>query len=89
MISAAERGFSILSNITVGTRDTSSLQDYKMYRNICHVAIKENNFGVTNNNSFFAKIICGFGGIFSGFGGIIRGFGGIINCHLFENKRIE
>ena len=79
MISAAERVFSILSNITVDSRDTSSLQDY---RNICHVAITENNFGVTNNNSFFAKIICGFGGIFSGFGGIIRGFGGIIATFL-------
>ena len=79
MISAAERGFSILSNITVDTRDASSLQDYKMYRNICHVAITENNFGVTNNNSFFAKIICDFGEIFSGFGG---GFGGIIATFL-------
>ena len=34
------------------------------------------------NNSFFAKIICGFEGIFSGFGGIIRGFGGIIATFL-------
>ena len=47
-------------------RQASSLQE-----TLSVMIITENNFGVTNNNSFF--------------GGIIRGFGGN-NDYLFENR---